>query len=54
MRNTADVTGGKPIAFYLRLSVVNPLVTYNINGRKGETLFCSSVSDTAQDKVRKK
>jgi hypothetical protein len=44
MRNTADVTGGKPIAICSQsisgASAVNPLVTfYNIHGRKREVLF---------------
>jgi hypothetical protein len=42
VRNTADMTGGKPIAVRLQsisgASAFNPLVGfYNIHGRKGET-----------------
>jgi hypothetical protein len=47
MRNTADVTGGKPIAVLLQLisgvSAINPLVAfYDILGRKigAILLFC--------------
>jgi hypothetical protein len=44
MRNTADVTGGKPIAVLLQsisgVSAINPLVTfYDIHGGKREVLF---------------
>jgi hypothetical protein len=44
MRNTADVTGGKPIAVLLQLisgiSAINPLVAfYDIHGGKREVLF---------------
>jgi hypothetical protein len=44
MRNTADVTGGKPIAVLLQcisgVSANNPLVAfYDIHGRKREVLF---------------
>jgi hypothetical protein len=44
MSNTADVTGGKPIAIYLQsisgVSAVNPLVAfYDFHGRKGEAVF---------------
>jgi hypothetical protein len=44
MRNTADVTGGKPLAVRLQsisgVSAVNPLdAFYDIHGRKGEVLF---------------
>jgi hypothetical protein len=53
MRNTADVTGGKPIAVLLQsisgVSAINPLVAfYDIHGRKGEVLFLSSVPDTTR------
>jgi hypothetical protein len=48
MRNTADVTGGKPIAVLLQsisgVSAINPLVVfYDIHGRKKRgaiLLFC--------------
>jgi hypothetical protein len=47
MRNTAYVTGCKPIAVRLRsvdVSAVNPLVAfYYIHGRKGDVLFICSV-----------
>jgi hypothetical protein len=44
MGNTADETGGKPIAVLLQsissVSAINPLVAfYNIYGRKREVLF---------------
>jgi hypothetical protein len=43
MRNTADVTGGKPIA-------INPLVAfYDIHGGKREVLFFYFVPDTTRD-----
>jgi hypothetical protein len=49
MRNTADVTGGKPIAVLLQsisgVSAINPLVAfYNIHeGKRGAILlFCPS------------
>jgi hypothetical protein len=53
MRNTADVTGGKPIAVSLQsisgVSANNPLVAfYDIHGRKREVLFFSFVKDTTQ------
>jgi hypothetical protein len=54
MRNTADVTGGKPIAViiavYLRWDAVNTLVAfYGIHGRKRGVLFFSSVPVTTLD-----
>jgi hypothetical protein len=44
MKNTADVTGGKPIAVLLQsisgVSAINPLVAfYDIHGGKREVLF---------------
>jgi hypothetical protein len=50
MSNTADVTGGKPIAVLLQtisgVSEINPLVAfYDIHGRKRE-LFFYFVPDT--------
>jgi hypothetical protein len=44
MRNTADVTGGKPIAVFLQsisgVIAINPLVTfYDIHGGKRELFF---------------
>jgi hypothetical protein len=54
MRNTADVTGGKPIAVLLQsisgVSAINPLVAfYDIHGRKREVLFFCFVPDTIRD-----
>jgi hypothetical protein len=54
MRNTADVTGGKPIAVLLQSisggSAINPLVAfYDIHGGKREALFFYFVSDTSRD-----
>jgi hypothetical protein len=47
MRNTADVTGGKPIAVLLQsisgVSAINPLVAfYDIHGGKREVSFILS------------
>jgi hypothetical protein len=44
MRNTVDVTGGKPIAVLLQsisgVSAINPLIAfYDIHGGKIEVLF---------------
>jgi hypothetical protein len=52
MRNTADVTSGKPIAVLLQsisgVSAINPLVAfYDIHGGKREVLFF--VPDTTRD-----
>jgi hypothetical protein len=53
MRNTADVTGGKPIAvllFISGVSAINPLVVfYDIHGGKREVLFFYFVPDTTRD-----
>jgi hypothetical protein len=54
MRNTTDVTGGKPIAVLLQsisgVVTINPLVTfYDIHGGKREVLFFSFVPDTTRD-----
>jgi hypothetical protein len=54
MRNTADVTGGKPIAVLLQsisgVSAINPLVAfYDIHGEKREVLFFYFVPDTTRD-----
>jgi hypothetical protein len=54
MRNTADVTDGKPIAVLLQsilgVSAINPLVTfYDIHGGKREVLFFYFVPDTTRD-----
>jgi hypothetical protein len=54
MRNTADVTGGKPITVLLQsisgVSAINPLVAfYDIHGGKREVLFFYFVPDTTRD-----
>jgi hypothetical protein len=54
MRNTADVTDGKPIAVLLQsnsgVSTINPLVAfYDIHGKKREVLFFYFVLDTTRD-----
>jgi hypothetical protein len=54
MKNTADVTGGKPIAVLLQsisgVSAINPLdAFYNIRGGKREVLFFYFVPDTTRD-----
>jgi hypothetical protein len=54
MKNTADVTGGKPIAVLLQsitgVSDINPLVTfYDMHGGKREVLFFYFVPDTIRD-----
>jgi hypothetical protein len=54
MRNTADVTGGKPIAVLLQyipgVSAINPLVAFcDIRGGKREVLFFYFVPDTTRD-----
>jgi hypothetical protein len=59
MRNTAVVTGGKPIAILLQSisggSAINPLVAfYDIHGGKREVLFFYFVSDTTQDFIIKR
>jgi hypothetical protein len=56
MRNTADVTGGKPIAVLLQsisgLSANNPLVAfYDIHGGKRQVLFFYFVPDTTRDLI---
>jgi hypothetical protein len=56
MKNTADVTGGKPIAILLQsisdVSAINPLVAfYDFYGGKREMLFFYFVPDTTQDLV---
>jgi hypothetical protein len=57
MRNTADVTGGKPIAALLQsisgVSAINPLVAfYDVHGGKREVLFFYFVPDTTRDDKR--
>jgi hypothetical protein len=52
MRNTADVTGGKPIAVLMQsisgVSAINPLVAFYDNyGGKKEILYF--VSDTTRE-----
>jgi hypothetical protein len=59
MKNTADMTGGKPIAVLLQsisgVSAINPLVVfYEIHGRKREVLFFYFVPDTKGDKYTTK
>jgi hypothetical protein len=54
MRNTADVTDGKPIAVLLQsnlgVSAINPLVAfYDIHGGKRVVLFFYFVPDTTGD-----
>jgi hypothetical protein len=54
MKNTADVTGGKPIAVLLQsisgVNAINPLVAfYDIHGGKREVLFFYFVPDTTRD-----
>jgi hypothetical protein len=54
MKNTTDVTGGKPIVVLLQsipgVSAINPLVAfYDIHGGKREVLFFYYVSDTTRD-----
>jgi hypothetical protein len=54
MKNTADVTGSKPIAVSLQsisgVSAINPLVAfYDIHGEKREVLFFYFVADTTRD-----
>jgi hypothetical protein len=54
MRNTADVTGGKPIAVLLQsisgVYAINRLVAfYDIHGGKREMLFFYFVPDTTRD-----
>jgi hypothetical protein len=54
MKNTADVTGGKPIAVLLQsisgVSAINLLVAfYDIHGGKSEVPFFYFVPDTTRD-----
>jgi hypothetical protein len=54
MRNTADVTGGKPIAVLLQfisgVCAINPLVAfYDIHGGKREVLFFYFVPDATRE-----
>jgi hypothetical protein len=54
MRNTADVTGGKPIVVLLQsisgLSAIIPVVAfYDIHGGNREVLFFYPVPDTTRD-----
>jgi hypothetical protein len=56
MENTADVTGGKPIAILLQsisdVSAINSLVAfYDIHGGKREVFFFYFVPDTTRDKT---
>jgi hypothetical protein len=57
MRNTADVTGDKPIAVLLQsvsgVSAINPLFAfYDMDGRKGGVLFFYCVPDTTRDEKK--
>jgi hypothetical protein len=59
MRNTADVTGGKPIAVLVQsiscVSAIYPLVAfYDIHGGKREVLIFYFVPDTTRDNVKNK
>jgi hypothetical protein len=54
MRDTANVTGGKPIAVSSQsisgVNAINPLVAfYDIHGRNREVLFFYFVPDTTRD-----
>jgi hypothetical protein len=54
VKNTANVTGGKPIAVLLQsisgISAINPLVAfYDIHGGKREALFFYFIPDTTRD-----
>jgi hypothetical protein len=54
MSNTADVTGGKPIAVCSQsisgVKAINSIVAfYDIHGKKREVLFFYFVSDTTRD-----
>jgi hypothetical protein len=56
MKNTADITGGKPITVLLQsisgVSAINPLVAiYDIHGGKREVLFFYFLPDTTGDKI---
>jgi hypothetical protein len=56
MTNTADVTGGKPIAVLLQsisdVSAINSLVAfYDNHGGKRELLFFYFVPDTTRDET---
>jgi hypothetical protein len=58
MRNTADVTGGKPIAVLLQsisgVSAINLLVAfYDIHGGEREMPFFYFVPDTTRDYIEK-
>jgi hypothetical protein len=55
MKNTADLTGGKPIALWSQsisgVTAINPLVTfYAIHGRNSEVLFFYFVPDIIREK----
>jgi hypothetical protein len=57
MRNTADVTGGKPITVLSQsisgVSAINPLVAfYDIHGEKREVLFVYFVPDSTRDEFK--
>jgi hypothetical protein len=54
MRNTADATGGKPIAVSLEsiygVSAIPLVAFYDVHGGKREVLFFYFVPDTTRDK----
>jgi hypothetical protein len=50
MRNTEDMTGGKPIAFWSQSISDVSVGVYDINGSKREVLFFYSVPDTTRDR----
>jgi hypothetical protein len=57
VKNTTDVTGGKPIAVLLQsisgVSAINPLVAfYDIHGGKREALFFYFVRDTTRERTK--
>jgi hypothetical protein len=57
MRNTADVTDGKPVAVLLQsisgLSDINSLVAfYDIHGGKREVIFFYFVPDITRDQIK--
>jgi hypothetical protein len=57
MRNTADVTGGKPIVVLLQsisgVSAINPLVAFcDVHGGKREVIFFYFVPDTTVQQER--
>jgi hypothetical protein len=53
MRNTADMTGGKPIAVLLSgvSAIIHLVAFYDIHGGKREVLFFYFVPDTTRDYI---